>query len=207
MFVRHIEVGVMGVNCFLIGCEETKEALILDPGEDPDWIMDVIEEGDWQVRYIVNTHGHYDHIGANAVIKEKTGAKILIHKDDAKLLEEPSLNMSVFSRQHITGPAADQTLQDGDIIKVGNTVHIEVIHTPGHTQGCISLHQDGHLFTGDTLFSYGIGRTDLPTGSSEAIMDSIRNKLLVYPDETKVYPGHNTFSTMGEIKVQNPFVC
>ncbi|MCK4258519.1 MAG: MBL fold metallo-hydrolase [Halanaerobiales bacterium] len=206
MFVKHIEVGVMGVNCFLIGCEETKEALILDPGEDSDWIMEVIEEGDWQVRYIVNTHGHYDHIGANGDIKDRTGAKLLIHADDAKLLTDPSLNMSFFTRSTINGPAADQTLEDGEIIKVGNSVRLKVIHTPGHTEGCISLFQDGRLFTGDTLFSYGIGRTDLPGGSSEAIMDSIRNKLMTFPDETKVYPGHNVLSTIGEIRVQNPYV-
>lgn len=204
--IKRIEVGIMGVNCFLIGCAETKEALILDPGEDPDWILEEVEKGGWQVRYIVNTHGHYDHIGGNKVLKVKTGAQILIHEKDAEALTEPQKNLSILTGRPLASPAADQTLQDGDLIEVGNTVKLKVIHTPGHTPGCISLYQDGELFTGDTLFSYGIGRTDFFGGSHEQIMNSINNKLLQYPDETRVYPGHNTLSTLGEIKVQNPFI-
>ncbi|AZR73089.1 MBL fold metallo-hydrolase [Anoxybacter fermentans] len=208
MIIKRIEVGVMGVNCYLVGCEETKEALIIDPGEEPDVILKEIEEGQWKVRYIINTHGHYDHIGANGPIKERTGAKLLIHADDAEMLTDPRLNFSAFLKgdRILDGPAADKILQDGDLLEVGNTVSLEVIHTPGHTQGSISLYQSGHLFTGDTLFAYGIGRTDFPGGSYEAIMDSIHNKLLSYSDDTRVYPGHNLLSTLGEIKVQNPFI-
>lgn len=204
--IKRIEVGIMGVNCFLVGCTETKEALILDPGEDPDMVLDEVEKGGWQVRFIVNTHGHYDHIGGNTVLKEQTGAQILIHEKDAEALTEPQKNLSILTGRPLASPAADQTLQDGDLIEVGNTVKLKVIHTPGHTPGCISLYQDGELFTGDTLFSYGIGRTDFLGGSYEQIMDSINNKLLQYPDETHVYPGHNTLSTLGEIKAQNPFI-
>ncbi len=206
LFVQRIEVGTMGVNCMLIGCTETKDALIIDPGEDAPWILEEVDKGRWNVRYIVNTHGHYDHIGANAELKEKTGAQILIHAEDAPMLTDPNKNFSVFSgRGLINGPAADRFLKDGDIIEVGNSIKLKVIHTPGHTAGSIALYQDGHLFSGDTLFSYSIGRTDFPGGSYEAIMDSVKNKLLIYPDDTMVYPGHNSLATIGEIKVQNPY--
>lgn len=206
MVIEHIEVGVMGVNCFLIGCEETKDALILDPGQDADWIMEVVEKGGWQIRYIVNTHGHYDHIGANKELQQRTGAKILIHSADAQMLTDSNLNFSALLGQAIESPPADHLLADGEIIEIGNSVRLKVIHTPGHSKGSISLYQDGHLFSGDTLFTYGIGRTDFPGGSYETIMDSIKNKLMQYPDDTKVYPGHNVFSTIGEIQVHNPFV-
>lgn len=208
MYIKHIEIGSMAANCFLIGCEDTKDALILDPGGNPERILKEISNGGWQVRYIVNTHGHSDHIGANGQLKEKTQAKILIHADDAAMLVDPFKNLSSFIgfKWKLDGPAADRTLQEGDTIEVGNTVKLKVIHTPGHTLGSISLYQDGHLFAGDTLFAYGIGRTDFPGGSYEAIMESIHEKLLIYPDETIVYPGHNTFATLGQIKVQNPFI-
>lgn len=208
MIVKRIEVGLMGVNCYLVGCEVTKEALIIDPGDDPDWIREEIEAGDWNVRYIVNTHGHFDHIGANVKVKEYTGAQILIHTTDAAMLTEPALNLSVMLGHDdllIAGDPADRRLEDGELVEVGDTVQLQVIHTPGHTPGSISLYQSGHLFTGDTLFSYSIGRTDFEGGSFEQIMESIQ-KLLQYPDETRVYPGHNVLSTLGEVRVQNPFV-
>lgn len=208
MIVKRIEVGFMGVNCYLVGCELTNEALVIDPGDDSDWILEEIRSRGWKVRYIVNTHGHFDHIGANAEVKKCTGAEILIHAVDAAMLTEPTLNLSVMLVHEdvlIAGDPADRTLQDGELIEVGETIKLQVIHTPGHTPGSISLYQSGHLFTGDTLFSYSIGRTDFAGGSFEQIMESIR-KLLRYSDETKVYPGHNTLSTIGEIRVQNPYV-
>lgn len=207
MIVKRIQIGVMGVNCYLIGCEETKEAVVIDPGTGADTILNKINEDNWNIKYIINTHGHYDHIGANGAIKEATGAKILIHPEDAPMLTNPDLNFSSLAGRGdiIDGPAADKTIEEGDIIKVGKTVELKVIHTPGHTRGGISLYQQGHLITGDTLFSFSIGRTDFPGGSRDEIMDSIHSKLLNYPDETKVYPGHNNVSTISEVKEQNPF--
>lgn len=208
MFVKHIETGSFSANCFLIGCEETKEALIIDPGGNHHAILKAINDGGWTIRYIVNTHGHYDHIGANGDVKDETGAEILIHTADAAMLDKPMLNLSSLLelKFRIHGPSADRTLQEGDMVEVGKTIKLKVIHTPGHTPGSIALYQDGHLFAGDTLFAYGIGRTDFPGGSYEEIMQSIYEKLLIYPDETKVYPGHNTFATLGAIKDQNPFI-
>lgn len=208
MMVKRIEVGLMGVNCYLVGCERTREALIIDPGEDAEWIMEDIKAGEWNMRYIINTHGHFDHIGANLMIKEATGASILIHTDDREMLIKPELNQSAnFGLGHfsvIAGPA-DRTLTDGELVEAGETVRLRVIHTPGHTPGSISLYQSGHLFTGDTLFAYSIGRTDFAGGSYEQIMESI-DKLMLYPDGTQVYPGHNVLATLGEIRVQNPLI-
>lgn len=207
MLIKKMDVGIMGVNCFLLVCPETKEALIIDPGEGAAEIIKVIEREQWQLRYIVNTHGHYDHIGANGQLKEQTGAKIMIHAADAEMLTDERRNLSFFSgSQMLQGPAADQLLADGDLIKVGKTICLQVIHTPGHSLGSIALYQEGHLFAGDTLFATGIGRTDLPGGSTEAIMDSIFNRLIILPEETKVYPGHGSLSTIGEIKIDNPYV-
>lgn len=205
MFVARIEVGILGVNCYLVGCEETKEALIIDPGEDPDWIIEEIGKGKWNVRYIVNTHCHFDHIYANGPVQEHTGAQILVHEADAERITAPEKNLSILFGTTYAAPPVDRVLKDGELIEVGKSVKLQVVHTPGHTPGSISLYQTGHLFTGDTLFSYGIGRTDFEGGSYATIMESI-GKLLHYPDDTQVYPGHNTLSKLGEIKLQNPFV-
>ena len=206
MIVKKMNVGMIGVNCYLLACPETKEALIIDPGEGAEKLLKEIEREQCQLRYIINTHGHYDHIGANGQLKKQTGAKILIHAADAEMLTEGRRNLSIFSdSQVLQGPAADQLLGEGDLIKVGKTICLQVIHTPGHSPGSIALYQEGHLFSGDTLFATSIGRTDLPGGSTEAIMDSI-NKLIILPEETKVYPGHSGLSTIGEIMINNPYV-
>lgn len=206
MIIKRLNVGIIGVNCYLVGCAETKQALAIDPGEGANEIIEEIKKGEWDLRYIVNTHGHYDHIGANRQLKAKTGAKILIHAADKEMLTDERLNLSIFSGNLINGPAADQLLNDGDLIEVGNSISLKVMHTPGHSPGSMVLYQTGHLFAGDTLFATGIGRTDLPGGSTEEIMDSILNKLIILPEETQVYPGHGSISTIGEIKKNNPYV-
>ena len=196
MILKRLTVGALSTNCYIVGCDETKEALIIDPGLDRkdeiQRILGEINRNNLRVQFIVNTHGHTDHTSGNGVVKEATGASILIHEYDAPMLM--ALN------------TADKILHDGEIIKAGK-VRLQVLHTPGHTLGSICLLGEKVIFTGDTLFAGSIGRTDLqlPGSSYEAIQDSLR-RLITLPDHLKVYPGHGPASTMGEEKKRNPFL-
>jgi len=194
MFVKMFTVGMLGTNCFLVGDTETHEALIIDPGLDREseakTILREIERNDFEVKYIVNTHGHSDHIGGNRALKESTRAPILIHEYDAPMLSNPT---------------TDRKLHDGDLIEIGS-VKLRVIHTPGHSKGSIILLGADTVFSGDTLFAGSIGRYDLEGGSLEDIKNSLKNKLLILPDYVKVYPGHGPVSTIGEERRSNPFL-
>jgi len=198
MILKRLTVGALCTNCYIVSCAETKEAIIIDPGLDRESeakrILEEINRDNLRVKFIVNTHGHPDHISGNKIIKEATGASILIHKYDAPLLRGSSVN----------SPPADKTLHDGDIIQAGK-VRLKVLHTPGHSQGSICLLGEKVVFTGDTLFAGSIGRTDLPASSDEAIQGSLK-RLITLPDHLKVYPGHGPASTMGEEKKRNPFL-
>lgn len=202
-------VGTLGTNCYLIGCEEKREAAIIDPGFDnvkeAEKIMKIAEKEKLHIKYIINTHGHLDHISGNGIFKKMTGAPILIHEDDAPMLTSSVRNLSGTYRDEITSPPADQLLHEGDIIIIGN-IKLKVIHTPGHSKGGISLVYDGIVFTGDTLFAGSIGRTDFPDSSYKEIINSIRTKLAILPDYLKVYSGHGPTSTIGEEKRSNPFL-
>lgn len=201
--VYRLIVGFMESNCYIIN--EGEEAIIIDPGGEGELILDKLNELKTKVIYIVNTHGHMDHIGANKIIKDNTGAKILIHKKDAKMLTDGWLNLSaVFYEETVSYPA-DRLLEDGDDIEISN-LKLKVIHTPGHTKGGICLLGDRFVFTGDTLFASGIGRTDFPGGSYKTLIDSITNHLLVLEETTIIYPGHGDSSTIGREKANNPFL-
>ena len=156
--------------------------------------------------YIINTHGHIDHIGANRAIKDATGAKVLIHKNDAKMLTNAVSNFSFMMGRQVTSPPAEQFIDEGDIIKIGNTVELKVIHTPGHSPGGICLMTDNIIFSGDTLFYGSIGRTDFPGGSYRDLISNIKNKLLCYDDDVVVYPGHGPATTIGFERKRNPFL-
>jgi len=194
MFVKMFTVGMMWTNCFIVGDTETEEAIIIDPGFDnpaeAKTVLKEIERNRFRVKFIVNTHGHPDHTSGNKTMKEVTGAPILIHEYDAPLLQNP---------------AADKTLHEGDIVEFGE-IKLRVLHTPGHSKGSIALLGTAAVFSGDTLFLGSIGRYDLPGGSLEEIMNSIRNKLLILPDHVKVYPGHGEVTTIGEERRNNPFL-
>lgn len=191
MIIECFKVGWLSTNCYIAGCEETKEAVIIDPGleteNEAERIFWFIKQNGFHIKYIINTHGHPDHISGNSFIKKATAAPILIHES------------------HSGSVKADQKLHDGDVIHVGN-FNLAILHTPGHTKGGICLVGDNIVFTGDTLFAGSIGRTDFPGGSFEEIIRSIKTKLLCLPDSFKVYPGHESFTTIGDEKRYNPFL-
>lgn len=208
MFIEQRQVGQMAVFAYLVGDEEKGEALVIDPAADTDELIKVAEKNKVKIKYIVNTHGHVDHIGGNVDMKEKTGAAIIIHEDDAEMLvSTPMAMLRMFGGK--ASPPADRTVRDGDLIEVGG-LRLRVLHTPGHSPGSMVLLLDGYAFTGDTLFVEAVGRTDLPGGSGEVMFDSIQKKLCTLPDETVVLPGHNygsmPTSTIGHEKQFNPFL-
>ena len=203
-------VGPLATNCYIVVCEKTSEALIIDPGfsmeEKKNILNEIIQRG-FKVKQILNTHGHVDHICGNSILKAFTGASLLIHENDAPMLADPSRNLSYTLGYNVVSPEADRLLKDGEIVKVGDLKFI-VIHTPGHTKGSISLFskREKVVFTGDTLFAGSIGRTDLPGSSLNEIMHSLKGKLMNLPEETVVYPGHGGKTTIGREKRTNPFL-
>ena len=208
MILRQMLVGPMMVFAYLVGDAESGEGLVIDPATNTDDIIAQAKQDNITIKYIVNTHGHVDHIGGNADMKAKTGAQIIIHEDDASMLTStPSAMLKMFHAKE--SPPADIMVADGDIISVG-TVQLKVIHTPGHSPGGMSLYVPGYVLTGDTLFVEGAGRTDLPGGSWDVMSRSIKTKLMSLPDDTIVLPGHNygrmPTSTIGNEKKKNSFL-
>lgn len=198
----------MGVCCYIVSCPETKMAGVVDPGGDVERIMAAVNTAGLEVQYIIATHGHPDHVCGNRALKEATGAGIVMHKADAEFFGKPEVS-SYFSMLGMEpSPAPDVIVEEGDMIRIGNQ-ELSVIHTPGHTPGGICLLNGKNLITGDTLFVGGLGRTDFPGGSQQELMDSIRRKLLVLPEDTIVWPGHSyggNRSTIGDEKRSNPFL-
>ena len=209
MIIKQYEVGNFSVFCYLIGDEETQEGLFIDPADDAGRLLAEAKSlGLNKIKYIVNTHSHVDHIMGNAEMVKKSGAKIIIHAEDAPALSRtPSYLLEMFGAT--TSPPADIVVTEGDAILVGK-VSLKVIHTPGHSPGGMSLYEDGMVFTGDTLFVGSVGRTDFPGSSWDILEVSIRKKLYVLPGETVVFPGHNygstPTSTIQYERRHNPFV-
>lgn len=209
MIVEQYEVGNFGVFCYLVGDEESREGLFIDPADDTMRLLaEARSHGLDKIKYIINTHSHVDHIMGNAEMAKKTGAKIIVHEEDAPALARtPSYLLEMFNAT--TSPPADMMVKGEDVIQVGN-VRLKVIHTPGHSAGGMSLYLAGSVFTGDTLFVGSVGRTDLPGSSWDVLEASIRNKLYVLPGETVVFPGHNygpaPTSTIQYERRHNPFV-
>lgn len=204
MLIERLVVGMLQSNCYVVACEDTKEGIIIDPGGDGPLILDRVKELGLTIKYIVNTHGHIDHIAANRPVKEGTGAKIAIHEDDAEWLETDQGDIARMLGVSSPGPAADVLLKEGEEIAFGNE-SLRVIHTPGHSLGGISLAGDGVVFCGDTLFADGVGRVDLPGGSWEILIDSIKNRLFTMPDDVTAYTGHGPPTTIGRERQFNPW--
>lgn len=208
MRIEQIPVGMMQVCCYIVSCEETGEAAIIDAGGDENLILDRCRKNSLQVKYLIATHGHPDHVCGNHRIKEATGAQIVMHGDDAVFFWQPEVQ-SYFSMLGLPeSPKPDILVKDGDIITFGNE-QLRVIHTPGHTPGGMCLYNPPDCFTGDTLFAGGVGRTDFPGGSSGELMESIRHRLFSLPPDTVVWPGHGyggSKSTIAEEARSNPFL-
>jgi len=208
MILEMLTVGTLFTNCYIVGCSETLEGLIIDPGFDRDseagGILKEVDKHRLKVKYIVNTHGHPDHTAGNGILKKATGAPILIHELDAPKLTDASKSLSGLFGLHVTSPPADRTLREGDVVQVGK-VKLKVLHTPGHSKGSISLLGENVVFTGDTLFAGSIGRYDFPDASFKEIMSSLK-RLVMLPDYVKVYPGHGPTSTISREKRTNPFL-
>ncbi|MFZ3072236.1 MAG: MBL fold metallo-hydrolase [Thermodesulfobacteriota bacterium] len=205
--VLRLVVGPLDVNCYVVWDKETLSAFIVDPGGDAGVIADEVKRRGLNIKYVINTHGHFDHIGANSEIKTITGAAVAIHGLDAPLLRTASVQSSFFGLNVVSQPEPDIALEDGEILNAG-AIEVGIIHTPGHTKGGISIYieDEGALFTGDTLFAGSIGRTDLPGGSYDDLISSINNGILTLPDDVMVFPGHGPHTTIGEERRTNPFL-
>ena len=205
MLLERLELGPFASNCYILGNESNaKEAVIIDPGAEADRILQRVDDLGLTVKFIVLTHGHIDHVGAVKEVKEATGAEVAVHSQDAPSLSRER-SSSIFGFSSPPLPPPDRLLKEGDNLIIGSH-QLKVIHTPGHTPGGICLLGEGIVFTGDTLFYLGIGRTDLGGGSYDQLITGIRDKLMVLPDSIIVYPGHGPQSTIGRERQQNPFL-
>jgi glyoxylase-like metal-dependent hydrolase (beta-lactamase superfamily II) len=204
MIIHPMPVGSLQANCYVVGCPDTHQAVIIDPGGDGDRILSVVEAEHLTITAIVNTHGHFDHTGANKQIKEATGADLMIHRLDLPMLRHGAQAAASWGARADESPEPDRLLEDGDSVMCGN-IELKVIHTPGHSPGGISLYADKAVFVGDTLFAGSIGRADLPGGDFATLIQSIQTRLFSLPDDVVVYCGHMQTSTIGREKTTNPF--
>ncbi len=204
MIVEKMAVGPLAGNCYIVADEKTKEAVVIDPGAEPDTILGRASQLEFDIKLIVLTHGHVDHMAALSDVKEASGAAVAVHEADVTTMKDDFLSYFIGIRKPEFAPP-ERLLKDGDEVKVG-AVSFKVIHTPGHTPGGICLYGEGVLFSGDTLFFYGIGRSDFPGGDGPQLVESIKSRLFGLPEETKVYPGHGPATTIGAEKRGNPFL-
>ncbi|KAF0179673.1 MAG: metallo-beta-lactamase family protein [Nitrospirae bacterium] len=203
MVIRPIVVGPLQENCYIVADEATKEAIVVDPGDEPDRILDVVKKLGLSLKLIVCTHGHFDHIGAVVDIKKETGARVLIHHDDMFLYGAAKAAGALWGFDVDPQPEPDGFLKEGDAISFGSLT-MAVMHTPGHSPGSVCLYGNGALISGDTLFAGSVGRTDLPGGDMKKLKLSFR-RLMTLPEETTVFAGHGESSTIGFEKRENMF--
>jgi glyoxylase-like metal-dependent hydrolase (beta-lactamase superfamily II) len=207
MIVKMLVVGPFATNCYVVGSSSSKKGMIIDPGAEAEIILRTVQQMGLSISLIVITHAHIDHVGAIRAVQARTNAQFAIHEAEKGFVFSAPMRMltSVGLTPVKSPPQPDRLLKDGDRIDIGD-LHFEVLYTPGHSSGGISLSGHGVVFSGDTLFNFGIGRTDFPGCSHERLMKSIREKLMVLPDETIVYPGHGPATTIGDERRGNPFL-
>jgi hydroxyacylglutathione hydrolase len=203
MIIRKLTVGPYASNCYIVGDEATKKGMIIDPGAEPKEILRVVEKLGLKIELIVLTHRHPDHVGATAPVKAALKVLLASHAECARYL--PQSPDYVYEEPFVGSPKPERIMADGDTIEIGS-LRFKVLHTPGHTPCGISLYGEGHVFTGDTLFNYGVGRYDLIDGDYHALMNGIKSKLMTLPLETVVHPGHGPDSTIATEKRANPFL-
>lgn len=208
MIVETLIVGPFMANCYVVAAEQGDRAMVIDPGGDSETILQTLDKLSLKAELIVITHAHVDHVAAAQAVKDATGATLVMHEAEgqSRAMEAISRMLGPLLGAGLDkGPAPDRLLKDGDTLQV-NALSFQVLHTPGHSPGGISIAGQGVVFTGDTLFNFGIGRTDFPGCSYEDLIRSIREKLFTLPDSTKVYPGHGPATTIGVEKQWNPFL-
>lgn len=206
MIIKTVHVAITETNCYVVGCEETHEGVVIDPGGHPRRILKAIEETGLTVRYILNTHCHFDHMGANAQIVAATGAVLALHPAELPILQARG-GAAAFGLPVEKSPLPDLELEDGQVIEVG-TLRFQVLYTSGHSPGGVTFYlaEEGVAFDGDVLFAGGVGRTDLPGGDWDTMMRSIREVLFALPDETVLYSGHGPQTTVGHERAHNPWL-
>ena len=205
MKVYKFTIGTFAVNNYLIQSATSNKAILIDAGEAPQPILNKIQSLGLELVYLINTHGHGDHIAGNATIIRETGAKLLIHPLDEPYLRDPTLNLSAFLGARLESPPADGFLEEGDEVTVDD-IRLRVLHTPGHTPGHITLVGENLAFVGDVIFYEGIGRTDFPRSDHNQLLQTIRTKIYTLPDEMNLLPGHGPETTVAHEKRHNPFV-
>ncbi len=205
MILETLVVGPLAVNCYIVGDETTREAIVIDPGGNARDILGTLRREQLKPIAIVNTHAHFDHLLALNEVRATTGVPFWLHVDEAQVLASAQMGATMFGFAMAQPAPADRLLRDGDQVRVG-MLALKVLHTPGHTPGGICLLHDKSVIVGDTLFQGSIGRADLPGGDYATLMRSIRDRLLTLPEDTAVYPGHMNATTIGEEKQLNPFL-
>lgn len=205
MILERLIVGPLENNCFVVVDEETRSAIIIDPGDEPDRILDLIKQNNYKVKYIICTHAHFDHIGGLPEIKEELGAEIVIHKDELPIYKNAHKHAESWGFMIDPLPEPDRLVNDNEILSFGK-ISIKIIHTPGHSPGGICIKLDDVLFTGDTLFKGSVGRTDLPGCDENDLKKSLKKIVSSMPDKVKVLPGHGPYTTIGEEKKFNLFI-
>jgi hydroxyacylglutathione hydrolase len=205
MIIKRLVVGSLSANCYIVGSETAREGLVIDPGGNSKDISQAISKSGLDIKIIVLTHGHSDHIAALYDIQAGTGAEVAIHTADAQFLRGSGSFSTMFGISYKTPATPDRLLNEGDTIDIGD-LEFSVLHTPGHTPGSICLLTGNKVFTGDTLFYHGIGTTLMPGSSRRQLIDSIHTRLMVLPDDTTVYPGHGRETTIGAERRNNPFL-
>ncbi|MEA3333913.1 MAG: MBL fold metallo-hydrolase [Pseudomonadota bacterium] len=205
MIIETIVVGPLQVNCYLVGCEKSRVAAVIDPGDDVERIIEGLKKADLKAAYIINTHEHFDHVGGNKRLHEATGAQILAHRAGAEEITNISSRALLWGMQAEDSPPVDRLLGDGDLVNIGETVTLKVLSTPGHSLGSISLTGEKVAFVGDLIFAGSIGRTDFPGGDYETLLRSVREKIFPLGDEVVLYSGHGPATTVGRERATNPF--